>query len=305
MSVQEAVGLFDDSNAVYVRGSFNGWLNDTFPDAAWQLQQVGSSLVYSNTFEIVEPVEANSCTKSYKFFGDSIPDYETINNREFTITGAFTELPLVFFNNISNACPLVQGETNWISFTVDMTDAVSVWETNVYDGSWDVYLNGQFLGWKGWNTNDLAAYKMAKSGDTYSIEVPLAPGADIRMNYKYGAYIPAIDNGDLDNEAAMDVNHVRYIRTTPGTTNYAVADLWTGTNQMHLATLVEDELLLGVAAAGAGSVQIDYWGVPCAELQSTTNISGPWTTMGDAVDVGSTNVSSSGTGQAYFRLIKP
>lgn len=307
MSVQKALGRFDEStDIVYVRASFNDWMNNPFPNAAWQLYQVGSSLIYSNTFQIVAPPGTTIC---YKFFGNTSPDWESINNREFALTNSTIALPLVYFSDMDMAstCPYVVGETNWVTFTVDMTDAVTSDGSNVYDGTWDVYINGTIFenqDWKPWTTNDLADYKLTKSGDDYSIQLPMAPGKPLRMQYAYGAFIPSLNNtNDLANEAGFEEDHVRWIRTTPGETNYAVFDVWTGTNAQNIANLAEDELSLAVSASGPG-IQIDYWGVPCAELQSSTNISGPWTTMGDAVDVGSTNVSTS-LDEGYFRLFLP
>jgi len=312
MSVQKALGAFDElSDTVYVRGVFNNWMNNLFPDPAWQLYQVGSSLVYSNTFQIAAPIGGNIC---YKFFGNTQPDWENdIPNREFIQTNASVVLPLVYFNDMdmASACPYVTYETNWVTFTVDMTDAVTSDGSNVYNGTWDVYINGTIFenqDWKPWTTNDLADYKLTQSGANYSIQLPMAPGKPLRMQYAYGAFIPILNNtNSLANESAgFGEDHVRWIRTTPGETNYSVFDVWTGTNAQNIANLVEPQMSLSANSSGPDNVVISYWSLPCAELQVSTSVTGQWNTVSyDAVDVGSTNVPTTTSEQEYFRLFMP
>jgi hypothetical protein len=108
-----------------------------------------------------------------------------------------------------------------------------------------------------------------------------------------------------DNEAASGNNHVRYIRTDAGSTNYTMPmDVWINTNP---GAQHEESELGGLTALPStpGNVQIDWQGLKCASMQTTTNVtSGPWMDLFDAQGVGSTNLQTT-EGQQFFRMFRP
>jgi hypothetical protein len=216
MEVPQATGMFvPGTDFVYLRGDFNGW---TGPGIL--LTNVPSTTLYAGTLELPYFPTGGCKPLTYKFLINE--NYETINNRQ---TNVMSLNPVLTsrWNNI-DFCD-VTDTTNHVTFSVNMAGAVGT-DATVYDGSQTVYLNGNFAGWWAWgNTNGVATnYVMNKSGDIYNITVPMPPGTDVRMEYKYSM------EGN-DNEAGFGQNHIRFIRTPPGETNYSLAqDTWTGTN---------------------------------------------------------------------------
>lgn len=299
MSVMAALATFSMGDVVYARGNFNDW-DTSFaltnnPDGA-------NPYFYSGVREFTAPCGACFSYK-YNINGDV---WEDDPNRELIVNCTNGSLPVVYFNNQSTDCPFVTVETNWVTFTVDLSNAVEVSGNSPYDGTWDVFINGDFINWAdgNWNTNGLADYQLMQVGSTsnYSITLPFAPGDALRVEYKYGANTG--DPNALDKEAGFAQNHVSWIRTTPGLTNYSISDVWTGTNAQNIANLQEDQLSLAISDGIPGTVQIDWMGVHCAELQSATNAAGPYSTISDAAGVGSMTRPAS-QNQEYFRIQLP
>jgi hypothetical protein len=130
----------------------------------------------------------------------------------------------------------------------------------------------------------------------YFVTVPFAAGQNLRLEYKYSM------NGS-DNEAGGSINHIRYIRTTPGQTNYVLPlDLWINNNPT--TPRVETQLGgLTATASTPGNVLVKYLGLKCATLQSATNVAGPWQYKADASGVGS-NTFPASLKQEYYRLFR-
>jgi hypothetical protein len=288
MAVPIATGVFNtNTSGVYVRGDFNTW---TAPGLA--LTNVPSTTLYAGVLELPYFPAGGCKPLTYKFLIDN--NYESSPNRQTNVTSLNPILTSVY-NNIE-ICDIIE-QTNYVTFSVNMAGAVAT-DSTVYDGSQSVYLNGNFAGWWGWgDTNNAATnYLMSKSGDIYSLTVPLPPGTELRLQYKY-----SLDGGD--NEAGFAQDHVRYIRTLPGQTNYALPlDNWTGTNAANIATLQEPKFGRLVAVPGSpGQVQIQWLGLKCVQLQATTNLVTSWTSLTNTTGLSGTNLPTS-SDQRFFRL---
>lgn len=300
MSLQDLIGNFDPStDGVFARGGWNGFdlSNELTNNPA-----AANTNLYCGVADITAPLAA--CYK-YKFFIDNTnapnsgwesPISTGGNDREFTISSTYQELPVVFFNDQS-ICDVLT-ETNSLTFNINMTNAVGV-DATVYDGTQDIYINGVLGTWWTWGAPP-TEFKMTRVGVTsnYTITVAAPAGATVLQKWKFSI-------GGTDNEATVGNDHVRYVRTSLGSTTYSFPlDLWTSNDPTRVANLVEDELSLTANPGTPGTVQVDYMGVSCAELQSSTNAAGPWNKVSDAVGVSSTNVPAA-LSQEYFRMYRP
>lgn len=276
---------------VYVRGDFQGWAGPGL-----LLTNVPSTTLWAGTLPLPFFPAGGCKPLTYKFLNGTT--FESINNRSVNVTTLNPTLASTF-NNVE-ICDVV-AETNFVTFTVNMTNAVGT-DSLVYDGTQNVYLNGDFAGWWGWgNTNGAATnYLMTLNPGTsnYSITLPFAPASKLRLEYKYSM------NG-LDNEAGFGQNHVRFIRTTPGQTSYTLPrDNWTGTNANNIANLQEPKFgLLKAVPAGPGQVSVQWLGLKCVQLQASPSLSPvSWISNLGTDGRSSTNLPASGS-QNFFRLI--
>jgi hypothetical protein len=298
MSVQQAVGGFDPStDQVFLRGSFNNW-SDPIPLASLPDPDTN---IYAGTIELPNwPIGA--CIK-YKFFNNhaGAPNggWESINDRQFNIASPDQVVPPSAFNNIE-ICDVLE-VTNFITFTVSMTNAVAT-DATVYDGTQSVYLNGDFLNWWAWdNIGAATAYQMTQVPGTsnYTLTLPMPPGNNLRIEYKYSM-------NTADNEAGFALNHERYIRTVDGQTEYTLPlDLWTGTDTNRIANLEEPKFgYLKAIPGSSGQVQIEWLGLKCVSLQTTTNLTSGWLTHPASAGSSGTNWPADGD-QVFFRLVDP
>lgn len=303
MAVQIATGSFDpNTDSVYLRGTVNNWGNA--PESPLLLTNLPApnTNIYAGVVAVTNwPIGA--CVE-YKFWnghaGAPNSGYESINNRQFNLASSTVVLATVPFNNV-DICDVIE-QTNYITFSVNMTNAVGTYlDSTVYDGSQNVYLNGDFAGWWGWgDTNNAATnYLMSKAGDIYSLTVPIPPGNVLRLQYKYSM------NG-VDDEAQSGQDHVRYIRTLPGQTSYSLPlDNWTGTSASNIAKLKEPMIgYVNVTPGVPGQVNLQWLGLKCAGLQATTNLTSSWTAYPATEGQNSTNLPISGDSK-FFRVARP
>lgn len=274
---------------VYIAGDFNGWT----PVA---LTNIPSTTIWAG-FSVVAPYfPTNGCRPfTFKFINGTT--YESIANRVYNAPSGNP----TFSANFNNLVPCsVIGQPAMVTFSVDMAGSTGTGGTPVYDGTQNVYLNGEFAGWWTWgDTTNSAATNllMSKSGDIYSITVPLPSATKTRLVYKY-----SMDGAD--NEGGFGQDHVRYVRTAPGQTNFSLPqDKFTGTNAVNIANLVEPKFGNLKAVAGApGQVAVTWSGLKCVQLQTSTDLTGGWTSLPDTDGTSSTNWPNA-VGQRYFRLI--
>jgi hypothetical protein len=279
---------------IRVSGDFNGWGDGQNLTNNPSLSGNASN-IYSAT-AVVAGFPGGGA--SYKFRENS--DWESPsstggNNRTLTLAGGDQVLPLVFYNDAS-LCDVIT-ETNYVTFTVSMTNATTYDGSVVFNGSQPVILNAEFLGWwggVGWTDPlvDRSQYTLTNIPSTqlYTITLPVPRGHALALTYKYG-----MDTGvNLDNEAGSGTNHVRYIRGN----NY-VMPLDTFGNQ-----LVESSFgNLQAISTTPGNVSVTWLGRQCVTLQTSTNLAN-WTDHPETDGMNSTNWPV-GTGSLFFRLVKP
>ncbi len=236
MSLQLAAGRFTNGNNVYARGSFNGW-GDPNPALTALLLTNNPVAVDSNVYRGVASIQApvGACGYQFKFWTDSptMPNggYETrSNNRGFAINSTNEILPLVYWDDLTPCTTLDQNAA--VTFSIDMAGAVGTDGTN-YDGSGTqlVYINGSFVGWDSqgvpspeWGPSPLPQLVLTKNptSDVHSVTLTnyFTAGTSFRVAYKYSL-------GGADNEAGFGSDHVRYVRTAAGVTNYSMpVDKW-------------------------------------------------------------------------------
>ncbi|MFN3409782.1 MAG: hypothetical protein ACK45B_12350, partial [Limisphaerales bacterium] len=297
LAVQILTGAFNtNTDSVYVRGNFNGWSGPGL-----LLTNVPSTTLFQGS--LVEPFfPTNGCKPlSYKFLINA--NYESGSNRDTNVTtlnpllaGAYDRVTL---------CDVLE-QTNFVTFTVNMTNAVGT-DSTVYDTNTPVYINGNFTGWDlndgpgDWGSTPKAELQMSRIGDTslHTITLPIPPGHPLRLVYKFSM------NG-FDNEAGFAVDHVRYIRTTPGQNTYTLPlDTWIGTNTVAFNTREEAKFgNLKASPAGPGQVSVTWNGLKCVSLQTSTNLTG-FVTDTNTTGLSATNIATGGAPQKFFRLVSP
>jgi hypothetical protein len=210
------------------------------------------------------------------------------DNRTMTIvSGTAQTLPAVYFSNVQPN-DLLPADTT-VTFRVNMTNAVGT-DSHAFDPSAGdaVYINGvpSFVGWD----VSLPVLSNTPVGSTnYSVDILVPKGSPVMLTYKYGI------NG-IDDEAAANNNHVRYVRQT-GTYVMPLDKFGTQTVEPSFGNLQ-------ASSSTAGHVLISWLGRPGVHLQTKSSLSGSWTDHPETDGLSSTNWPSAG-GPQFFRLIKP
>ncbi|MGD0086548.1 MAG: hypothetical protein ABSC24_05400 [Verrucomicrobiota bacterium] len=323
MTAQAFSGSFTN-NTVTLRGGFQGW--NTTSTVLTNNPNAANTNIYSC---VVSNIVAGEETKvDFKFgFNPNAANNTYENNPTHTYAGnpgviidggnrAFAmpqvnnsqlTLPTVYYNDLSPSSVLPAPPlTNYVTFSVNMTNAVGT-ELHVFNPATDyVYLNGMVVTNGGYSfapwtnqpsgpiaSNLISSYLMVNNplgSEIYTLQLPIPAGYPVMVTYKYSI------NGN-DDEAGFGTNHVRYIRST-------------GTYAMPLdkfgSALQEPSFgNLAIGAKSGSNVPITWLGRPGVHLQTKTNL-----TAGAWVDLPGTDAHSAtnypvGSGASYFRLINP
>jgi hypothetical protein len=232
-----------------------------------------------------------------------------------------TNLPVILFNNAIPDDYLTKPVT--VTFTVDMTGAVTT-DGHTFDPSVDsLYLNGAFPSWYGWYPNGsqtAVLYQMVRKNPTsiYTNTFTLPAGVLAGLQYKYGIDPYSLNFGPLDNEAPFMVNHFRVIRTTAISPYILPTDKFGSQYaEPYFSSNSPSAAQLTIGKAMAGKVLVAWLGRPHAHLMVKTNLAaGTWQEL-FATDgtnwitgASSTNgfVSQTNwpaTNAAFFRVVKP
>jgi len=300
MSAQILQGTFTPGvDTVVIAGSLQGW--NTTANPLTNNPAASNTNVYSGTVPDFDPV---ATTEYYKFvqYGAGISGnaYESPvstggNNRSFVLPATSTNLPTVFFSDVGTS-DLLPADTE-VTFSVNMANAVGT-DAAVFSEGNTVAINGDFIGWNGnsWN-NFLPTMTETGSGTLiYTYQTLFLKGSSVIVNYKYGINF-------VDDEAAQNVNHVRYIRST-GTYNMPLDKFGQGVT--NAASIVEPSFgSLAIGSPSGGTIPITWLGRTGVHLQSRTNLtSGSWVDLPATDGTSSTNIPFTGTSQ-YFRLVHP
>lgn len=304
MSAQVLTGAFTNGlSVVRVSGAFNGW------GAGDQLTNNPAvagiaSNIYTGTFNVAGVPGACAPFKYRADGGWESPASTGGNNRTFKIAGGggTQTLPLVFYND-STVCDLVQSETP-VTFVLQMTNGTPSADGGIlFDRSVNkVYLNAEFLGWWAWNTgfggSEGPQFEMTNNpagSDFFQQTFVIPKGKGVGLTYKYG-----IDG--FDNEAAVGVNHIRFIRSLPGVAYTMPTDRF-GTN-VSLPVVEKSFGNLQIGTPAAGKVLISWDGRQCVTLQTKSTVEASlWQDITLSDGTSSTNWPI-GTTPQFFRLQK-
>ena len=142
MSVQMFEGNFPPGANVVVRGDFQTDAGD--PNGLWQgnmfqLSDTDDDSIYTGTFQIPSNFVGNNYIFKYVIVNPPAGDnWESINNRPFTLTSPETFIPLDCFNH---DCPVVYNPvTNTIIFTADISGILGVGIGGAFDPNQDLSL---------------------------------------------------------------------------------------------------------------------------------------------------------------------
>ncbi len=280
-----------DPTSVTLNGSFNGW-GASIPCTN------NPSAANPNVYTAVVAVgEGSSVFYQFRYTSSGNTKYDNIpsatGNRSLIVPQlAATNIPAVFFNNISPN-DLLNVDTT-VYFTVNMTNAVDYVSHAAFDPNNDtVFINGDFLGWAGWNAIALGSYILANDpvgSELYTFSYTFPAGHSRSVSYKYSI------NG-TDNEAGQNQNHFRYIRSTTGTYYMPLDSFGVQTVETKFGSLT-------ISPLSSTLVHLSWLGYPNVTLQSAPAVTGPWTSNPDTTGSNSSNFQIVPGGR-FFRLIQP
>lgn len=298
-------GFINGTHEVRVSGGFNGWGNGDLltnnPNATGLESNVYSATIPFNDFP--------NTAYRYKFRAnggwESAAIYGVGNNldREFRLVGGDQVLPLVTYSDAS-LCDLLLVETA-TTFVLHITNGTTAIDGTIFTNVPDtdpahvaIVINGEFLAWQGWNIFLPHLTNNPPGSDFYEYTHLLPAGSPRAQKFKFGLIGPTTSGAD--NEAPQFADHIQYVRSTGPA--YKMSPVEFGTN--YAATRVEAAFgNLQVGTPAGGNIPVTWLGGPCVTLQTTTNVSGPWTDLPTTDATFSTNWPNAG-GQQYFRLQK-
>ena len=275
-----------------VRGSWDGFSSGV---TLTNNPASATSNIYSMTFNIASPAPGGLGAYKFHHYGSSPDTYESIDNRFFLATNPATSLPLVYFNN-QDTNDLLIADT-YVTFSVNMTNAVG-FDSYVFNPGEDpVYINGDFIGWWAWGYSPPSQYQMFPVGSSqvYTNTLLIPKGNPVALTYKYS--IAEYGYYAADNESGFGENHVRYIRNT-GSCVFPMDTFGT--------QLVEPVVgSLNISRPASGHVNVSWNGHLGIHLQISTNlVLGVWQDL-PATEVLSATNYPVGTVNTFFRLVKP
>lgn len=287
MTAQVLLGAFVPPGAtIQVSGAFNGWGGTDFLTNNPALS--GNA---SNIYSMIIPVAGfpTGPGPEYKFRANG--GWESVNNRTWTVTGGDQILPLVYYNNDS-PCDLLQQDTT-VTFVLQITNGTVAMDGTVFNGG-NLYVNGAFPGWAGWDALLPQPVNNPGGSDFYEYTLLIPRGRPLAQHFKFSI-------GGADNENGMFMDHVQYIRTLGSTYTMPVCHFGTNYN----ATLAEASFgNLAIGAASGGTVPITWQGRQCVTLQTRSDLTaGVWTDLPATDTTQSTNYPV-GSGSQFFRLQK-
>jgi hypothetical protein len=296
-------GFDTNTGTVFVRGTFNSWVNNP----ASQLFRVADSpggTLYSNTVEVVQYINQSV---SYKFYGQSFPAYEipvlicgadrtlTITNQNMSPTPA-----VAYWSDRKLSDPIVP-----VTLQVNMSLQTNYGMFN--PGTDAVTAPGSF---NGWATNSAALTAgTGPDANIYSMTVTYSHypiGACNVGNYKYFIeYSPTARDGGWENPILTDGgNRVITITSNPQTNSAYYNDELPDFKIKSVQHLSPDAVSINWESYPA-RYAIHTGGVYQVESRTAVN-SGVWTSNGTVYSTTATstftNTGLTGTNQLFYRV---
>ncbi|MGA2247625.1 MAG: hypothetical protein ABSH48_21775, partial [Verrucomicrobiota bacterium] len=274
LSVQTALGNFDPAtDTVLVSGTFCDWTTTNVMTAT------ADPNVYSLTFN--DTADATGAYENHKFIIDSAGtlNWESIANRYFPVPAGATNLPVVFFNDLSNL------PTSTISLTFQLDLQVAIQQGLFDPGSDYVDAFGSFNNWAETGillTNVPGTSNYIGTFSTTSLVTNTV------VNYKY-----AIDGygGTWEGNVGAGGTANRSVTITNVNQTFPL-DYWNNVTNANLSFTVGFEVNLGVE---------DAFGV-FTPGSDTVFVNGDWNWSGSAMQlmpVGSSELYTGAVTLAY------
>lgn len=290
MSVQTTLGNFhpDQGDLVFVAGDWN-WSATGTP----MTQTATNADIWTATVDLTNVI---GTTVNYKFLYIPFVGNTTwekndvgpggIQNRQFAFPASVTNLPVVYFNNVTNTSSQISVP---VTFQVNMAvqDALGTFDP----GSDDVAVSGD-ASLNNWDPSVSPLTQTATNPDLYvgTYNVTAAVGAAV--SYKF------VVNGGVGG-LAWEANNVgpggaqdRQLVQTNVTATLAPV-FWNNVNNLGSLSL----------SNSTGQAAVKWTAGPKIRLQSSTNLAQGWADVPETQGSNSATVNISG--QTYFRLIGP
>jgi len=282
MSVQNAMGNFNEAagDIVLVAGDFNGFT----VNSATLMTDNGHN-VWTATCNVTNTVGA---TENYKFLflpisGTPASVWEVdglgpagAQNRQFTLPALATNIPVAYFNNVTNP-------PNYASVTFNVNMAVQHARGTFTPGVDSISVAGNPL--NNWTTGAFILAQSPTNADLY-VGTFSVTNVGSTTSFKYVDSNTGIGNGGWE--------------TTPNRTTMVPAS---GTNLPVVYWNNVANLGNLSISNNAGVAVLKWTAGPNVRLQSTTSPSGGWGTVANTQ--GSNSASLNVTGQQFFRLNGP
>jgi len=290
MGVQATLGAFEPSTD-FVWVAADAFNNNWAEGAQVLTNSVSDPDVWTGTFLITNTVGA---TVNYKFIKNTFADgvaWEVngvgpggAQNRQFAFTNVATDLPVVYFNNITNASSLV---TTQVTFQVNVAaqTASGAFDPNV--GT--VSVAGDPL--NGWDPSVSQLTPTLTNNLLWVGTFDITNTVGSAVNYKF----------TLNNGGSWEVDGVG-----PGGANDRQ---FTFANETTVLPIVYFDNLnnlgnLTISPVTAGEVTVSWSAGPLVRLQTNAAPMGSWTDVPDTAGTSSVTLPV-GTSNTYFRLIGP
>lgn len=284
MQVAILQGKFNmGSDYVDVFGSFNNWsqtgiLLTNVPGTSNYVAVLTTTALSTNTdYTYKYAIDGYNGT-----WEGNVGPTNDLANRHFTLTNTVQTLPLVYWNNITNA-----NYSFAVGFEVNMIteDALGVFTP----GTDSVFVNGD---WSSFSGSD-AQLTQVGSSDLYTGAVVVALAPDTTVNYKY-----TIDGGLIWENDGVGPNGAQNHQFILNTATNLPADNFNNYTNLGPITI-----------SGPVGQTVIYWASGTnannrIRLQTTANLSGGWIDVPNTQ--GQTSVTNNfGTGPAFFRITGP
>lgn len=289
MGVQRTLGNFDPAtDFVYVAGDpLNNWT----PGASTLTNSVADTNVWTGTFDITSTA---GTTVNHKFIMNTFiagQQWENngvgpngAQNRQFTFTNEATTLPIVHFNNVTNATSLV---TTQVTFKVNLAAQIAQGTFDPNVGT--VSVAGDII--NNWNPVSSQLTQTLTNSSLWSgtFDVTNAVGAPVNFKFTLNNGGTWENNGVGPNGA----NDRQFIFTNVAT---VLPDIYFN-NLGNLGALT-------ISPVSVGQVTVNWTAGPLIRLQTNAPLTGTWGDVPGTLGANSAtvNVDSANT---FFRLIGP